>query len=105
MAYVCVRWLVFALLAASVSAVDHGCAPEGKMYKVTVTAYDIADPITQLKVVEAPIPDPGPGEVLMHMRMRPVDPADFFSMMGYASCMCQYMWLNECECVPTAQQF
>ena len=42
----------------------------------------MADPVSKLQVMEAPIPVPGPGEVLVHMRMRPVDPADFFSIMG-----------------------
>ena len=42
----------------------------------------MADPVSKLQVLEAPIPVPGAGEVLVHMRMRPVDPADFFSIMG-----------------------
>eukprot|EP00475_Leptophrys_vorax_P023295 TRINITY_DN31878_c0_g1_i1.p1 TRINITY_DN31878_c0_g1~~TRINITY_DN31878_c0_g1_i1.p1 ORF type:complete len:372 (+),score=14.01 TRINITY_DN31878_c0_g1_i1:77-1117(+) len=50
----------------------------------TVVAYEgpakMADNIRL--VADKPVPSPGPGQVLVQMRLRPVNPADGFSAMG-----------------------
>jgi|AntAceMinimDraft_5_1070358.scaffolds.fasta_scaffold367322_1 NADPH:quinone reductase-like Zn-dependent oxidoreductase len=51
------------------------------MNKVVVTAFDPADPFSKLTLVEAAIPTPGAGQMLVHMRAAPVNPADTFSIM------------------------
>ena len=51
------------------------------MNKVVVTAFDAADAVSKLAVVEAAIPTPAANQVLVHMRARPVNPADTFSIM------------------------
>ncbi|KAL2915894.1 hypothetical protein HK105_204596 [Polyrhizophydium stewartii] len=39
-------------------------------------------PNAVLQVVSAPRPTPGPKQVLVHVKLRPVNPADLFSVMG-----------------------
>eukprot|EP00197_Chlamydomonas_leiostraca_P016178 CAMPEP_0202860756 /NCGR_PEP_ID=MMETSP1391-20130828/2367_1 /ASSEMBLY_ACC=CAM_ASM_000867 /TAXON_ID=1034604 /ORGANISM="Chlamydomonas leiostraca, Strain SAG 11-49" /LENGTH=59 /DNA_ID=CAMNT_0049539993 /DNA_START=39 /DNA_END=214 /DNA_ORIENTATION=- len=50
---------------------------------VQVTKFDAANYLATLKVVnDAPVPTPGQGEVLVKVTLRPVNPADIFSIMG-----------------------
>jgi NADPH2:quinone reductase len=50
--------------------------------RVQVTAFSLEDPADALAVVQAPVPTPGPGEALVKVLVRPVNPADVLSMMG-----------------------
>uniref|UniRef100_A0A7S0RMK9 Enoyl reductase (ER) domain-containing protein n=1 Tax=Chlamydomonas leiostraca TaxID=1034604 RepID=A0A7S0RMK9_9CHLO len=50
---------------------------------VQVLKFDAANYLENLKVVtDAPVPTPGDGEVLVKLLLRPVNPADIFSIMG-----------------------
>lgn len=40
------------------------------------------DPVAAARIVEVPIPEPRDGEVLVQMYLRPVNPADIFSVQG-----------------------
>lgn len=59
------------------------------MNKVVVTAFDAADAVSKLAVVEAAIPKPAANQVLIHMRARPVNPADTFSIMVSVAKTCR----------------
>jgi trans-2-enoyl-CoA reductase len=47
-----------------------------------VMAVRIAEPAQGLEVVEVPEPTPGPGEVLVQMKARPIQPADLLIVRG-----------------------
>ena len=49
--------------------------------RVVVTAFNPADPTATLACVDAPVPVPREGEVLVRVTARPVNPADVFSIM------------------------
>ena len=49
---------------------------------VQVQAFDLADPASTLMVVTSAHPTPGAGEVLVQLYLRPVNPADIFSILG-----------------------
>eukprot|EP00199_Chlamydomonas_sp_CCMP681_P002578 CAMPEP_0119102240 /NCGR_PEP_ID=MMETSP1180-20130426/1051_1 /TAXON_ID=3052 ORGANISM="Chlamydomonas cf sp, Strain CCMP681" /NCGR_SAMPLE_ID=MMETSP1180 /ASSEMBLY_ACC=CAM_ASM_000741 /LENGTH=339 /DNA_ID=CAMNT_0007086489 /DNA_START=69 /DNA_END=1088 /DNA_ORIENTATION=- len=49
---------------------------------VTVTAFNPASYLDTIQVTKAPIPSPGPGEALVALKLRPINPADVFSCMG-----------------------
>jgi len=50
--------------------------------KVVVTQFNPADPASTLECVTGPVPKPAPGQVLIKVTCRPVNPADVFSVMG-----------------------
>ncbi|CAG9465726.1 unnamed protein product [Pedinophyceae sp. YPF-701] len=52
------------------------------MKAVRVNAFNMAAPAEAATVTEVPVPEPKDGEALVRMTMRPVDPADLFSLMG-----------------------
>jgi NADPH:quinone reductase-like Zn-dependent oxidoreductase len=39
--------------------------------------YNKDDPLSTLKVVTKPIPKPAPGQVVVHIKLRPINPTDF----------------------------
>lgn len=47
-----------------------------------VVQYNQEHPEQAVKVVEGPVPEPGQGQVLVHIQLRPVNPADLFSVQG-----------------------
>eukprot|EP00887_Chlorella_sp_A99_P003043 scaffold9.g3043.t1 len=49
---------------------------------IQVTKYDQKNPAAGLAVAELPRPTPGPGEALVQLKLRPVNPADIFSIIG-----------------------
>lgn len=52
------------------------------MKRVVVTSFSLSDPTSGLAVeTGAPVPKPAPGEVLVRVTARPVNPADIFSLM------------------------
>ena len=76
------KWFVLATLcvcAAFVAGDD--CAASGKHRQIQLSKLD-SSYLDEIKLVEIPIPTPGAGEVLVHIRARPVNPADIFSLMG-----------------------
>jgi NADPH:quinone reductase-like Zn-dependent oxidoreductase len=42
--------------------------------------YDKEDPLSTLKVVTKPIPKPAPGQVVVHIKLRPINPTDFITL-------------------------
>ena len=44
--------------------------------------YNLEQPEEAVQVVEGPIPEPGQGQVLVRLQLRPVNPADLFSVQG-----------------------
>jgi NADPH:quinone reductase-like Zn-dependent oxidoreductase len=50
--------------------------------QITLAGFDMANPTSTFKVVESAVPTPGAGEVLIKLSLRPVNPADVFSIMG-----------------------
>lgn len=38
--------------------------------------YDVEDPLRTLKLVSKPIPTPMPGQVVVHVTLRPINPTD-----------------------------
>ena len=52
------------------------------MQRVVVTRFDPSDILSTLEVHSAPVPVPKDGEILVKMTMRPINPADIFSIMG-----------------------
>mmetsp|Transcript_1051 Transcript_1051/g.3213 ORF Transcript_1051/g.3213 Transcript_1051/m.3213 type:complete len:338 (+) Transcript_1051:236-1249(+) len=57
-------------------------APSGKQHVVHVTSTDAKDDFSHLSVVEADIPTPGEGEVLVNVYLRPVNPTDVLQAAG-----------------------
>jgi len=49
---------------------------------VTLSGFDVENPISTISISEQPIPEPGEGQVVVRMTLRPVNPADIFSLMG-----------------------
>jgi NADPH:quinone reductase-like Zn-dependent oxidoreductase len=49
---------------------------------VTLSGFDPANPTSTIQVQDLAIPTPGEGEVVVKMSLRPVNPADIFSLMG-----------------------
>lgn len=49
---------------------------------VQLSGFDAGNPTSTIKVVAAPRPVPGEGEVLVRLTLRPCNPADIFSVMG-----------------------
>ncbi|EFN59884.1 hypothetical protein CHLNCDRAFT_59525 [Chlorella variabilis] len=49
---------------------------------VKLSSFDIGNPTSTMTVVSGPRPAPGPGEVLVRLTLRPVNPADMFAIMG-----------------------
>ncbi|KAL4459109.1 hypothetical protein ABPG75_013974 [Micractinium tetrahymenae] len=49
---------------------------------VQVVEFNQEHPEQAVKVVEGPVPEPGQGEVLVRVQLRPVNPADLFSVQG-----------------------
>lgn len=49
---------------------------------VRVTKYNLEEPAAAVEVAQAPVPEPGQGQVLIRLQLRPVDPADIFSVQG-----------------------
>lgn len=47
-----------------------------------VRFQSFGDPATVLAVEELPMPDPGPDQVLVRMRVRPINPSDLFMIQG-----------------------
>jgi NADPH:quinone reductase-like Zn-dependent oxidoreductase len=39
--------------------------------------YSKEDPLSTLKLVSKPIPKPAPGQVVVHIILRPINPTDF----------------------------
>ena len=75
---------VFAFAAAVVVVIvsaQEDCASSGKHRQIQLTKLD-STYLDEIKLVEVPIPVPGNGEVLVHVRARPVNPADIFSLLG-----------------------
>lgn len=52
------------------------------MQHVVVTRFDPSDICSTLEVHTSPVPVPGPGELLVKITLRPINPADIFSIMG-----------------------
>jgi trans-2-enoyl-CoA reductase len=42
--------------------------------------YDKEDPLRTLKLVTKPIPKPAPGQVVVHIKLRPINPTDFITL-------------------------
>jgi NADPH:quinone reductase-like Zn-dependent oxidoreductase len=42
--------------------------------------YNKEDPLSTVKLVSKPIPTAGPGQVVVRMTMRPINPTDFISL-------------------------
>ena len=47
-----------------------------------VHAFNLEHPEEAVKVVQEPIPQPGQGEALVRLHLRPVNPADLFALQG-----------------------
>eukprot|EP00283_Hemiselmis_rufescens_P009806 CAMPEP_0173421948 /NCGR_PEP_ID=MMETSP1357-20121228/2847_1 /TAXON_ID=77926 /ORGANISM="Hemiselmis rufescens, Strain PCC563" /LENGTH=385 /DNA_ID=CAMNT_0014384915 /DNA_START=42 /DNA_END=1199 /DNA_ORIENTATION=+ len=67
-------------LALPSAAQAPSCGPPGQNRKVVVTEFDPANP--KVEVVTSDISFAAPGEVLIHVRARPLHPADAFSIKG-----------------------
>ncbi|KAL4427444.1 hypothetical protein ABPG77_000733 [Micractinium sp. CCAP 211/92] len=50
--------------------------------RVQLDAFNIKDPVASVSLTSAPIPEPAEGEVLVRVTLRPVNPADVFSLQG-----------------------
>jgi NADPH:quinone reductase-like Zn-dependent oxidoreductase len=48
----------------------------------SVRFYEFGDPAAVLRVEDVPRPEPGPGEVLVKMRARPINPSDLLTVRG-----------------------
>jgi NADPH:quinone reductase-like Zn-dependent oxidoreductase len=46
--------------------------------------YDKEDPLRTLKLVTKPIPKPAPGQVVVHIKLRPINPTDFITLRSGA---------------------
>lgn len=55
---------------------------DGVNKQVVLSGFNAADPTSTISVVETPIPSPGEGEVVVKLTLRPINPADIFSLMG-----------------------
>jgi D-arabinose 1-dehydrogenase-like Zn-dependent alcohol dehydrogenase len=75
------RIALFAFVWAVAYAKQDECAAPGKHKQVQLSKLD-ASFLDEIKVVEVPVPVPAAGEVLVHVRARPVNPADIFSLLG-----------------------
>ena len=65
----------------------------GTQTVVQVHIFDLDHPAEAVQVVQAPIPEPGQGEVLVRLRLRPVNPADLFSVEGrWVVCFSRGCW-------------
>src|SRR3712207_2810487 len=49
---------------------------------LSVRFQEFGEPLKALRVEEVPRPSPGPGEVLVRMRARPVNPSDLLTVRG-----------------------
>ena len=52
------------------------------------------DPISAAQVAQIPVPEPGVGEVVVKIYLRPVNPADVFSLQGestHVSSLCAHV--------------
>lgn len=49
---------------------------------ITLSGFDIANPTSTIVVQELPIPSPEAGEIVVLITLRPVNPADVFSLQG-----------------------
>jgi NADPH:quinone reductase-like Zn-dependent oxidoreductase len=77
------QWIVLgALCVFAIVVAGEDCAGSGKQRQIQLSKLDASTYLDEIKVVEVPIPVPGKGEVLVHLRARPVNPADIFSLMG-----------------------
>lgn len=57
-------------------------AESHRQKQVQVHKYNLEEPWEAVQVVEGPVPEPGQGEVVVRLQLRPVDPADLFSLQG-----------------------
>lgn len=49
---------------------------------VVQDGYNATDPLSTLKLVTKPIPKASPGQVVVHITLRPINPTDFMSVRG-----------------------
>lgn len=49
---------------------------------VVQDGFNAADPLSTLKLVTKPIPKPSPGQVVVHVTLRPINPTDYLSIRG-----------------------
>ena len=49
---------------------------------ITLSGFDAANPTSTMQVSDLPIPSPAANEVVVNVTLRPVNPADIFSLMG-----------------------
>lgn len=54
----------------------------GKQLAVQVTNFNREQPEASIEVNEIPIPEPSQGQVLVRITLRPINPADVFSIQG-----------------------
>lgn len=52
---------------------------------VLVTNFNLGDPAGAVEIQEVAIPEPKEGEVLVNIKLRPVNPADLFSVQGMSN--------------------
>uniref|UniRef100_A0A7S0V2J5 Enoyl reductase (ER) domain-containing protein n=1 Tax=Hemiselmis tepida TaxID=464990 RepID=A0A7S0V2J5_9CRYP len=72
--------LALAVLLPAAVAQPSSCGPPGQSRKVVVTEFDLTNP--KIEVQTSDIVFAAPGEVLIHVRARPIHPADSFSVKG-----------------------
>ena len=72
---------------------------------VRVTAFNQEEPWKAVEVGHAPVPEPGQGEVLVRLLLRPCNPADLFSVQG-AVCgrCCRRRRRHRCRRLPCQQR-
>lgn len=56
--------------------------PDMSNVAVVQVGYNAANPLSTLKLVTKPIPKPSPGQVVVHITLRPINPTDYFSVRG-----------------------
>jgi hypothetical protein len=52
------------------------------LYLTQVHKYNLEHPEEAVTVTQGPVPEPGQGQVLVRLQLRPVNPADLFSCQG-----------------------
>ena len=75
---------ILLMVACGLAAAQHlgDCSPAGKMKRVTLTSFADQDFLSGLQVEETDVPSPAEENVLIHMTVVPVHPADVNSIMG-----------------------
>jgi NADPH:quinone reductase-like Zn-dependent oxidoreductase len=53
--------------------------------QIQIKEYNIDDPTAGVEAVASAIPEPQQGQVLVRMKLRPINPADVFSVQGERS--------------------